>query len=65
MYCDLTFRVIKLTSPKLNYVIILGTVLLMVGNLFDPFPSSDLSVVAVFCMVSVFMIFVITMISGS
>ena len=46
------FRVIKLTSPNLNYVIILGAVLLMVGNVFVPSPSTDLSLIAVFCPVS-------------
>ena len=46
------FRIIKLTSPNLNYVIILGAVLLMVGNVFVPSPSTDLSLIAVFCPVS-------------
>ena len=46
------FRVIKLTSPNLNYVIILGAAMLMVGNVFVPSPSTDLSLIAVFCPVS-------------
>ena len=45
-------RVIKLTSPNLNYIIIFGCVLLMVGNVFVVSPSEDPSVLAAFCPVS-------------
>ena len=43
----------KLTSPNLNYVIILGAILLMVGTVFVPSPSSNLTLTAIFCPVSI------------
>ena len=46
------FRVVKLTSPNLNYVIILGALMLMIGNVFVPSPSQNLPLLAVFCTVS-------------
>lgn len=47
-----TCRVIKLTSPNLNYVIVFGAVMLLIGNIFLPFPSQNLTLIATFCVVS-------------
>ena len=46
------FRVVKLTSPNLNYVIILGSFSLMVGNVFGISLSLNPKIFAVFCEVS-------------
>ena len=45
-------RVVKLTSPNLNYVIVFGTIMLLIGNIFLPFPSRNITLVAIFCTVS-------------
>lgn len=47
------FRVIKLTSPNLNYVMILGAFLLIFGNVFGATVSqNNPSTLPVFCEVS-------------
>ena len=46
------FRIIKLTSPNLNYVIVLGSFSLMVGNVFGISLSLNPTIFAVFCEVS-------------
>ena len=45
-------RVVKLTSPKLNYVIVFGAAAFMLGNVFIPTPVRDLSVIPILCIVS-------------
>lgn len=45
-------RVVKLTSPTLNYFIILGTLLFMLGNVFFVYLSQNPSKIAIFCEVS-------------
>ena len=43
----------KLTSPNLSCVIVLGAVLSLIGNLFHPgFPSRNKQLIAVLCIVS-------------
>ena len=46
------YRVVKLTSPNLNYVIVFGAIILLLGNLFLPFPIRNIQLVAIFCTVS-------------
>ena len=46
------FRVVKLTSPNLNYVIVFGSFSLMVGNVFIISLSPNPKILAVFCEVS-------------
>ena len=50
-FLRLFLRVVKLTSPNLNYVIVFGTILLMSGNIFTHPPSTNLELQAVFCLV--------------
>ena len=46
------FRVVRLTSPNLNYFIILGAVLFMIANVFMAYMSNNPLQVAIFCQVS-------------
>ena len=46
------YRVVKLTSPNLNYVIVFGAITLLLGNLFLPIPLRNIHLVAIFCTVS-------------
>ena len=58
MYATMSFkvinfmlhRVVKLTSPNLNYVIVFGAILMLIGNLF--LPSRNVTVIAISCNVS-------------
>ena len=42
-------RVVKLTSPNLNYVIVLGAAMLMIGCIFVASPSEDVALFSIFC----------------
>ena len=46
------YRVVKLTSPKLNYVIVFGAVLLLIGSLLSPLPSRNVTLISIICPVS-------------
>lgn len=45
-------RIVKLTSPKLNYVYIVGIVMLLFGVVLFPVPSRDQDLVVILCIVS-------------
>ena len=45
-------RFIRLTSPNLNYMIVLGTVSLNLSVYMDIYPPVSTEVLAVFCIVS-------------
>ena len=47
-----THRLIRLTSPKLNYIIGAGAVLLYLGIIIMVIPSTDPNIVKVLCNVS-------------
>ena len=43
------FRLIKLSSPKLNYIIGIGAIILYLAGIVAVIPSTDPDAVAVFC----------------
>ena len=45
-------RVVKMTSPNLNYLIVVGALMVLIGNLFFPVPSQEIGLIAIFCVVS-------------
>ena len=59
------FRVIKLTSPNLNYVMILGAFLLIFGNVFGATVSqNNPSTLPVFCEVGDIVNYLLSLISS-
>ena len=46
------FRIVRLTSPNLNYLIIIGTILLYTTVIFFVFPTTDATYQTIFCHVS-------------
>ena len=48
----LVYRLIRLSSPKLNYIIILGAILFYISGIFLVLPSLDPSAIVVHCNVS-------------
>ena len=59
MLCN---RVVKLTSPNLNYVIVFGAIMLLIGNIFLPFPSRNITLISIFCTVSILELLSVTLI---
>ena len=51
------FRIVRLTSPNLNYLIILGTILLYTTVIFFVFPTTDATYQTIFCHVSYSLVF--------
>ena len=50
--CITHYRIVKLTSPNLNHIIILGSVLLYICVFFYSFPSKNKMIQSTFCNVS-------------
>ena len=46
-------RVVKLTSPNLNYVYIVGIIMLLIGIILYPAHSTDTDLLPILCIVSV------------
>ena len=48
----ITYRVVRLSNPKLNFLIILGAIVLYIAVYFFVIPTTNQTVVTVFCNVT-------------
>ena len=51
IYCYFP-RIVRLTSPKLNYIIVVAVLFLCLAGILYPFPATDVGTMEVLCMYS-------------